>query len=32
MREDALLKVLEDSKTQNAIIEEVLDRIRQENP
>jgi hypothetical protein len=32
LREDAAVKVLEDVRTQNAIVEEVLDGIRKENP
>lgn len=32
MREDVALKTLEDVRTHNAIIEEVLDSIRKENP
>jgi hypothetical protein len=32
MREDAAMKVFEDVRTQNAIIEEVVDKIRSENP
>lgn len=32
MREEAAVKQLEDVRTQNAIVEEVLDSIRKENP
>jgi hypothetical protein len=32
MREEQAIKSLEDARTQNAIIEEIVDRIRQENP
>ena len=32
MREDVAIKSLEDIRTQNAIVEEVLDNIRKENP
>lgn len=32
MREDQAIKTLEDMRTQNAIVEEVLDSIRKENP
>ena len=32
MREDAAIKALEEARTQNAIVEEVLDSIRKENP
>ena len=32
MREEAAIKALEDVRTQNAIVEEVLDSIRKENP
>lgn len=32
MREDTAIKALEDVRTQNAIVEEVLDSIRKENP
>ena len=32
MREDQAVKALEDVRTQNAIVEEVLDSIRKENP
>ena len=32
MREDAAIKTLEDLRTQNAIVEEVLDSIRNDNP
>lgn len=32
MREEAALKSLEEAKTQNAIIEEVIDKIRTEDP
>jgi chromosome segregation ATPase len=32
MREDAAIKTLEDIRTQNAIVEEVLDSIRKDNP
>ena len=32
MREDAAMKNLDDMRTQNAIIEEVIDKIRTEDP
>ena len=32
MREEVAIKTLEDIRTQNAIVEEVLDSIRRENP
>jgi hypothetical protein len=32
MREEVSLKALEEVRTQNAIVEEVLDSIRKENP
>jgi hypothetical protein len=32
MREEQAIKALEDVRTQNAIVEEVLDSIRKENP
>jgi hypothetical protein len=32
MREEIALKALEEVRTQNAIVEEVLDSIRKENP
>ena len=32
LREEQAIKALEDSRTQNAIVEEIIDKIRQENP
>ena len=32
MREEQAVKALEDARTQNAVIEEIVERIRQENP
>ena len=32
MREEQAFKALEDARTQNAIIEEIIDKIRNENP
>jgi len=32
LREEQAIKALEDSRTQNAIVEEIIDRIRQDNP
>lgn len=32
MREEQAIKALEDSRTQNAIIEEIIEKIRNDNP
>jgi hypothetical protein len=32
MREEQAAKALEDARTQNAVVEEIVERIRQENP
>lgn len=32
MREEQAIKALEESRTSNAIIEEIVDKIRSENP
>jgi hypothetical protein len=32
MREEQAFKALEDARTQNAIVEEIIDKIRNENP
>ena len=32
MREEQAVKALDDARTQNAVVEEIVERIRQENP